>query len=288
VIHFFNPNTLCPAKEVYASTVAGAVDMGASPIHWVHGKFPLSEAVQLPFLFNGSEAGSLTIWELYKRFPEWRDEYKEIKVLWQWTSALIQLHTRKKLVRTLEDLPGMRIITWNPQENGMVKALGANPVEGKPMDTYLALERGLADGVVCPIAPMRSFKITDATKYHTIINLMVAGFWAGMNPGKWNSLSPDLKKILEDTTGDKMAQISGKTLDEGSINDAKWMKDQGHSFYVLPANEKNRWRERVENVDDEWLKKMETKGYKTAKKVYETTVSLGKEYSAKTAGGFKE
>jgi TRAP-type C4-dicarboxylate transport system substrate-binding protein len=288
VIQFFNPNTLCPAKEVYASTVAGAVDMGASPTHWVHGKFPLSEAAQLPFIFNGAEAGSLATWELYKQFPEWRDEYKEIKPLWQWTSALIQLHTKKKLVRTLEDLQGMKIIVWNPQLSGIVKALGGNPVEGKPQDTYLALERGLADGVVCPIAPMRSFKITEAAKYHTIANIMVDVFWAGMNRGKWNSLPPDLQKILDETTGDKMAQISGKALDEGSINDAKWMKDQGHSFYVLPPAEKNRWREKVQNVDDEWLKKMDAKGYKTAKKIYETAVNLGKEHSAKTVGGYKE
>ena len=85
-----------------------------------------------------------------------------------------------------------------------------------------------------------------------------------------------------------MAQISGKTLDEGSINDVKWMKDQGHTFYALPPNEKSRWRERVQNMDEEWLKGMEAKGQKSARKIYETAISLGKEYSAKTVGGYKE
>ena len=64
----------------------------------------------------------------------------------------------------------------------MIKALGANPIDSKPVDTYLALERGMADGVICPIAPMRAFKITDAAKHHTILNLGVDAFWAGMNP----------------------------------------------------------------------------------------------------------
>jgi len=288
MIQFFNPNTICPAREAYASTVAGSVDIGASPVHYVFGKFPLSEVIQLPFLFNGSESGSLTTWEVYKRFPEWREEYKELKVLWQWTSALLELHTVKKPVRTLEDLRGLKIISWGAHVNAMLRALGANPVDSKPMDTYMALERGMADGVVCPIAPMRAFKISDAAKHHTILHLGVDVFWAGANLGKWNSLPQDLKKILEETTGDKMAQLSGKTLDEGSIRDVQWMKEQKHTFYVLPQKEKERWKEKVRPISEEWVKKMEGKGSKVARNLYETVTALGKEYSEKTPGGYKE
>jgi TRAP-type C4-dicarboxylate transport system substrate-binding protein len=288
MIQFYNPNTICPAKEVYATTVAGAADIGASPTHWVPGRFALCGAIEQPFLFNGAEAASLTTWEIYKRFPEWREEYKEVKMLWQWASALNQLHTVKKPVRTLEDLRGLRIISWMASVNDLLKMLGANPVDGKPHDTYLALERGMADGVVCPLAPMRSFKITDAAKHHTIVNLLPGPFWAGMNQAKWNSLPPDLQKIIEESTGEKMAVLSGKTLDEGSIQDAKWMKEQKHSFYVLSPAEKERWKEKVKPSTEEWLKKMEQKGYKSAKDILEATVSLGKEYSEKTTGGYAE
>jgi TRAP-type C4-dicarboxylate transport system substrate-binding protein len=286
-IQFFNPNTICPAKEAYASTVAGAVDMAGTPTHYVYGKFPLTEVVALPFLFNGSEAGSMTIMELYKRFPEWREEYKELKVLWQWTSALYELHTVKKSIRTLEDFQGLKILSWSAPLNTMIKALGANPVDSKPVDTYMALERGMADGVICPIAPMRSFKISDATKHHTIINLGVEGFWGGMNPAKWNSLPPDLQKILEETTGEKMAQACGKSLDEGSIRDVQWMKEQGHTFYVLTPNEKDKWNARVRPIADEWLKKAEEKGYKVAKSLRDTAITLGRENSEKTPGGYR-
>lgn len=286
VIQFFNPNTICPAKEAYNSTVAGAADMGASPTHYLPGKFVLAEVPELPFLFNGSEAGSMTAWELYKKFPEWREEYKEIKVLWQWTSALLQLHTVKKPVRTLEDFQGLKILSWSAPVNVMIKALGANPIDGKPADTYMSLERGMADGVICPIAPMRSFKITDAAKHHTILNLAANTFWGGMNLKKWNSLPPDLQKLIEESTGDKMAVKSGKTLDEGSVADGKWMKENKHKFYVLDAKEKEKWTSKVKLLTEEWIKKAEQKGYKNARTVYETAASLGKEYSQKTTGGY--
>jgi len=287
-IQFYNPNSIAPVKEVYASTVAGAVDIGACGLIYNPGKFFLSEIIELPFLFNGAESASITMWELYKRFPEWREEYKEVKMLWQWASALFQLHTVKKPVRTLEDFKGLKIISWSASMNNMIKMLGANAIDGKPTDTYLSLQRGMADGVICPLAPMRSFKITDAAKHHTIIDLDAAGFWGGMNQAKWDSLPPDIQKLIEDSTGDKMAQLAGKTLDEGAIQDAQWMKEQKHSFYVLTPTEKEKWQEKLRPVSEEWLKKAEQKGYKNVRQIYETAVSLGKEYNEKTKGGYAE
>ena len=232
-IAFYNPNSICPATQVYPSTVAGAVDIGASGTIWNVGKFNLSEIIELPFLFNGAESASLTMWELYNRFPEWREEYKEVKMLWQWASALFQLHTVKKPVRTLEDLKGMKIISWSAPMNNLIRMLGANAVDGKPTDTYLALERGMADGVLCPLAPLRSFKISDAAKHHTILNLNAAGFWAGMNQAKWNSLPPDLQKLISESTGEKMAQLSRQ--DPGRGRHPGFEMDEGEQAPVLCA-----------------------------------------------------
>ncbi len=145
---------------------------------------------------------------------------------------------QEKEIKTLEDLQGMKIIGWGANGIRMIKALGANPIEMIPLDTYQALERGMADGVLCPLAPMRAFKITDAAKSHSIVNVYCDSFYAGMSWNKWNSLPDKFKKLLEETTGAQMAQISGSTLDEGAISDAKWMKEQGHTFYVIATQRK--------------------------------------------------
>ena len=287
-ITFFNPNALVPARQVWSSVIAGVADIAASPCHWVHGTLKVAPVIQLPMMFNGAEAGSLTTWELSQKTPEWEKEYSQVKVLWYWSSALFEVHTKDKLIRTLEDLKGKKMIGWNPQIRNIIKELGANPVEVTPHDTYLALERGMADGVMCPIAPMKVYKITDVAKKHTIVDLMSDPFYAVMNKKKWNSLPSDLQKILEDTTGERMAQISGKTLDEGSIQDVAWMKEQGHEFYVLPAEEKARWQKTVNNVHENWIKDMDGKGYGNAQKIHDETISLGKKYSDMTVGGYKE
>ena len=287
VIQFFNPNTLVPQKEAYDALISGAADMLFNVTWRNQGKFPLADVTALPMLFNGSEAGSLTIWELYQAYPEWQAEYKDLKLLWQWTSATVNLHTKSKPVKTLADLQGLKIIGWNPRNLDMIKSLGANPIEMGPPDTYLALERGMADGVMCPIAPMRAFKISDAAKFHTIIDLNLDAFYAGVNWKKWNSLPDAYQKLLEETTGRNMAQVSGKTLDDGAIADAAWMKGQGHTFYVLPKEEKKVWRAKLQYMDDAWLKSMEERGYKNAAAIMDHTKKLAEKYSAETVGGYK-
>ena len=288
VIHFFNPNALCPARKVYDAVVAGAVDMTGSPCHWVHGKFPLNTVIQTPINFNGAEAGSFAVWDLYNKYPAWRNEFKDIRLLWQWASATFQIHTTKRFIRTLEDLKGMKVISINPQIRAIIKELGAHPIEMPPHDAYLALERGMAEGMFFPLAPCRGFKITDAAKYHTIADLMCDPFYGAINHDKWNSLPSDLKKILKDTTGRKMTQICGKTLDEGSINDAQWMKDQGHKFYVLPQAEKKRWVEKVMPLHEKWIRDMEAKGCKNAREIHDACIKLAEKYAKTTVGGYKE
>lgn len=287
-ITFFNPNALVPARQVWDSVIAGVADIGASPCHWVHGKLRTAPVIQLPMMFNGAEAASLTTWELSQKNKEWQKEYRQVKVLWHWSAALYEVHMKNGLVKTLDDLKGKKVIGWNPQVRSIIKTLGANSVEITPHDTYLALERGMADGVICPIAPMKVYKISDVARYHTIVDLMTDPFYAVMNKRKWQSLPSDLKKILEETTGERMSRISGKTLDEGSINDVEWMKQNGHQFYQLPADEKARWQKKLEPLHGKWIKAMERKGYRNARKIRDEAVRLGLAYSKKTVGGYKE
>jgi len=287
-ITYFNPNTLAPAKDAFDSTVNGIIDIGAGFCGRNPGKFPVSEAMELPMLVPGAEAGSLATWDLYKKFPDWQKEYSEIKMLWQWASATFQLHTTKKLVRNLDDLKGMKIIGWSPKLLEIMKALGASPMQISPTDSYLALQRGMADGILCPLAPVRSYKISDATKYHTIIDVNVGPFWAGINMELWNELPADLKKILTDTTGPKLARECGKTLDLGAARDANWMKSQGHTFYLVPDSEKGAWFEKLQYMHKEWVSKMDKKGYKCAGAVLEEAMDLGEKYSKTTGRGYSD
>lgn len=285
-IHFFAPDTLCPQNDTFDSTVSGFVDIGSAYEGYNPGKFPLTDVINVLLDIPSAEAGALILWDLYNTFPEVASQYEEAKLLWNWTSATYQIHTVNKEVRTLEDLKGLRIIGWDTQRLDLLRHLGANPMEISPLDTYLALERGMADGVMCPLAPVRSYKISDVAKYHTIVDLGVGPFYAVMNLEKWNSLPADLQSLIEETTGAEMARRCGITLDEGAVEDSKWMLDNGHTFYVLPPEEKARWIEATSPLQESWLKSMEAQGFSSAKEILETAKQLAEKYAPITGRGY--
>lgn len=274
-IQFFNPNTLAPAKEANAALMSGAADMIFTPSQMsARGKFPLTSVALLPFMTTGSEKGSVAFWELYKKYPEIQKEYEEMKALWFWTSPPFEVHTTKKDVQSLEDLQGLKLIVWTGDLAKVVSALGANPVETTPHDTYLSLQRGMADGVVCPIAPMKAYKISDVTKFHTIIGMLSTQFYAGVNLDKWNSLPKDMQQVLIDTSGEKMVHVSGQTLDTGAAKDTEWMKSKGHKFTVLSNEEKARWQAKTQPIIDEWVTKMEGLGFANARQIADDAYSF--------------
>ena len=288
-IDYFDPNTLCPHMETWASVVSGGVDIGTNYCPFNPGKFPLTEVMELPLIVPSAEAGSLVTWELYNKYPEWQESFKDATLLWQWTSATYQLHTKDKMVRTLEDLKGLRIIGWSPGIIKAIKLLGASAIEMTGMDTYLALERGMADGVFCPLAPIKSYKISDSVKYTTVIDMMVGPFWGAINTPLWNSIPEDIQKVFRETSGENMARICGKTLDEGAAGDAQWLKkNKGHKFYVVPDEEKKRWFKAVSPMHQEWLDKMEKRGYKNAQAILDDAIRLGEKYAKITGRGFQE
>ncbi|MDD5206275.1 MAG: hypothetical protein PHS17_12680 [Desulfobacterales bacterium] len=66
------------------------------------------------------------------------------------------------------------------------------------------------------------------------------------------------------------------------------MKENNHTFYVLSPAEKEKWSAKLKPITEEWLKKMEQKGYKNVREIHKVTVDLGKQYSEKTKGGYAE
>jgi len=285
-IQHYAPNTLCPEKEAFDSAVGGFVDIGSGFNGYFPGKFTYSEVMELPLIVKSSESGSLVMMELLEKFPALKEQYSEAELLWMWVSATYNLHTVDKEVRTLEDLKGMKIIGWSPKILQMLKLLGANPLEMVAVDTYMALERGMADGVLCPLAPVKSYKISDIAKYHTIIDLSVGPFFSVMNKEKYAGLPEYAKKIIDDTTGVEMARQCGITLDQGAVADSKWMMENGHNFYVIPDDEREKWVQAVTPMWDEWVVNAEKGGLSNAREVLEAAVELGKKYDAETGRGF--
>lgn len=257
--HYFANNDLYPEAEGMTALTDGRVDFGCVRPSVFPGNMNLLGAVAIPGMCMNATIGSLVTQELLDEFPEVRAELPQNSLPYvAWTSAPYQFHTITP-VRNLEELKGKKIIVWDATTLEIAKALGATPIRMTSPDTYLALSKGMGDGVLCPLAPLRSYKISEATKYHLILNVGVNAFVINVHKPLWDDMPQDMRDWLSAEGGLKMARACGKSLDDGAAEDTKWMEEQGHEFFYLSDEERAKALEPLAVFTGQW-KNDECKG----------------------------
>ena len=257
-ITIYPGSTLGKATDHYDMVKDGIADMGFTTPGYTPGRFPLITATELPLLFKSSRGGSLAVMSIFDKY--FKNEFKDVKVLWFWVHPPGHFHLAKKQVKVLEDLAGLKIRAATPMLVNMVKTLGAIPVSIPAPDTYTALERGTVDGTIFPWEAISSFKIAEVLKHHVASGLYVAPLFTFMNQKKYDSLPPDLRKAIDDLSGSWGAEFNGKVWDQNELVGIEAIKKAGGTIYTLPVEERQRWAARLKPVEEEWVKSMEAKG----------------------------
>jgi len=160
----------------------------------------------------------------------------------------------------LEDLKGMKIRSLGRDVTDVLKMLKAVPVNMPITDLYTALERGTVDGMTLPWEVMRPFKLFEVSKYTTVVNIFPVTFGVFMNKKKWESLPPDIQKLIDDNIGEEQWVLSGQRMDEADQGSRAFCVEKGDKVYTLPEQERARWKEAVKPHLDQWVKKVEAKG----------------------------
>ena len=252
-------STLGKPADHYDLVVNGIADLAFTVPGYTPGRFPLLSVAELPGVgFKTAKGGSQAIWALSDKY--FKAEFKDVKLLWLWVHPPGHFHLAKKQVRVLEDLAGLKIRAATPMLTNMVKGLGAIPVSITAPDTYTALERGTVDGTIFPWEAISSFKIAEVLKYHVDSGLYVAPFLTFMNQKKYDSLPPDLRKVIDDLSGTWGAEFTGIAWDKNEHEGIAAIKKAGGTIYKLPAEERQRWAARLKFMDEEWVKGLEAKG----------------------------
>jgi len=263
---------LLKPNQVYEGIIKGVADIGTSTCSYTPGRFPLTEVIDLPIGTRSSWQGSHIAWEIYKKFQP--TEFEEAKLLYLWTSPSSHINT-KKPVNKLEDMKGLKI-RCAPGARPMMDALGAVPIGIPISDTYTGLERGTFDGTLGPYQVLKSFRLAEVIKYTTEA-YFYAGYWfVSMNRDKWNSLSPELKKIFEEVS-EKFVDISGRRNDEADLVGKALSLSLGNKVITLPSEELARWDEHFRPILDKWVAEKEAKGF-PARAALNEVFSLQKKY----------
>jgi TRAP-type transport system periplasmic protein len=256
-ITLFYGGTLTPADKCYDGVAQGISDLGMSVLSYTMGRFPLTEVLDLPL---GSRTG-LTATRLandfYARFKP--KELDDVKVMYLHAHGPGLLHT-KTPVRKLEDLKGMKIRATGTTAK-IVTALGGTPVAMPMGDSYDAISRGVAQGIVCPAESLQGWKLGEVIKYTTqdFGAAYSVTFFVVMNKAKWASLPADVQKVFEQVNAEWIDK-TGAAWDEMDTAGTAFATGLGDTAIPLGKDEDARWAQSVAPLFDEYVKDKAAKG----------------------------
>lgn len=256
-IKYYPGGTLTPAAQIYDGVVKGISDIGYSCFAYTRGKFPVMEAVDLPFGYKSGVIATNLVNEVYKKFRP--KELADVKVLILHAHGPGILHT-KFSVSKLEDLKGRKIRATGLASK-VVTALGGAPVGTAMGETYDALRTGVAEGAMAPAEALQGWKWGEVVSY-TVKNFGSAyttAMFVVMNKKKWDSLPKDVQKVFEDVSA-AYTQKQAKLWDDIDKEGYSFLQSKGNKIITLTPQEDARWAKAVQPLLDEYAKDAKAKG----------------------------
>jgi TRAP-type C4-dicarboxylate transport system substrate-binding protein len=250
-------------SQLYDQAKDGVADIIFTLAGYSANRFPLMEVFELPFMMTNAEATSRAAWDYYETYA--KDEFTDTKVLALLVHGPGNIYSAKKKIEKMEDLRGMKLRAPTRMTSKMLALMGAAPV-GMPVPAVPdALSKGVIDGAVMPYEVAPSIKMHELVKFTAETDrsynaLYTSIFIVAMNKAKYESLSPDLKRVLDANSGRETSAQFGATLSSFDIPGKEKMVSSGVQINVIPKAELERWKKASDSLDDDWVADMGKKG----------------------------
>lgn len=230
----------------YKRAVDGIADITFGLQGYTSTLFPGTLLVELPGIAADPVAATKMMWRAIEFLQK---EYKGTRIMALWTNDRAVLMTRRKAVRTLDDIKGMKIRTPSKLQGDIIKALGATPVAMPVTRMYNALKTGVVDGLMVGPSVIRSFKLGEVVKYYTVGPFAYTAFFLVMNQTAYDGLSPAHRKIIDQTTGQALSVKAAQVYQKAGANSLAGEEKSGRGQVIrLSGDEEEKWLKALGSV----------------------------------------
>jgi TRAP-type C4-dicarboxylate transport system substrate-binding protein len=241
----------------------GVVDIVWTLPGFTPGVMPKLEIFELPFLHRNTKATVLALQDYVDKYMQ--KEFEPYHVL------LVNAHAgslfmTKDPINKVEDFEGMKLRSYSRTNAWILEALGSVPLQVALPELVPMLNKGTVSGSILPYEIAPAVKMHELTNYFTTLappqpRLSTAIFTFLMNKQKYNSLPPDLKKVIDDNSGRKLAPWSIEVWDRIEVEGEKVMHSKPKNKFVqLSAEETAKFKKKVQPVFDRFVKLLDDSG----------------------------
>lgn len=257
--------------ELMDQVLDGVTDMALTVTGYTPGRFPRSEAFELPFMMTNSEATSRAYWD-YAEKNMFDTDFKDYKILAVWVHGPGLIHSTDP-VRVPADLNGVKLRSPTRVTNMMFSELGATSV-GMPVPAVPeALSKGVIDATALPWEVTGALKVPELVTNHTEFgdnSLYTTTFVVPINLDVWNKIPEDLQKIIMDNSGADFSAFGGGQMQADDAPGREAAVDLGNNIMQLSEEEIQQWRDAASGVEAKWIADLDSKGIDGAALVKDT------------------
>lgn len=258
---------------------AGVVDLAHGLAGIPRGRLPRTSVMDLPFLVEGADAATRTLWTLHQE-GLLGDEYKGVKPLALHCHNAGLFHTTDKPVKTPADVQGLRLRTPSPATSAMIEHLGGTPVGMPPTQVYENLQKGVLDGSIFTWDAVGAFRLNEVVQYHTDARAYTTCFYFVMNQRAYDGLPEDVRQVVDEISGDALIPKFGPWWQKWDARGRQDAVDRGHEIIPLTDAERAAWKTTLEPVVDSYLKSLEEDGVDNPRAIYQRAQELVSQYES--------
>jgi TRAP-type transport system periplasmic protein len=246
----------------------GLADISFTVHGYTPGRFVTTQMAEFPFLGDNAEPVSVAFQRMYARTPAMQEEHKGVKVLAVFTHGPGIVFNTKRPIAKVDDLAGLKFRVGGGMVNEVSKALGINATLKPAPESYELLSTGVMDGTLFPAESVESFKIDKVVKHGTQFpgGLYNTSFVFMMNQATYDKLPADVKKVVDELSGESAARLFGKGWDKVDRRGMAYMQAAGVQMSRADAAFVKAVGEKTAGLVDNWAKAAEGKGLKDPKK----------------------
>jgi len=246
--------------ELMDQVLDGVTEMALTVTGYTPGRFPRSEAFELPFAMTNAEATSRAYWD-YAEKNMFDTDFKDYKILAVWVHGPGLIHSNDP-IREPSDLNGVKLRSPTRVTNMMFTELGATSV-GMPVPAVPeSLSKGVIDATVIPWEVTGALKVPELVSNHTEFgdsSLYTTTFVLPLNLDVWNGIPEDLQKIIMDNSGAEFSAFGGGQMQRDDAPGREAAVELGNNIITLSDDEVQKWRDAASGIEAAWIADMDSK-----------------------------
>jgi len=256
------------AEQLLSQVRDGVVDVAWTLPGFTPGVMPKIEIFELPFLHRSTNATVRSLQEYVPKYMQKDFEPYHILLVHSHAGALFMT---KDPINKVEDFQGMKLRSYSRTNAWILEALGAAPLQVALPELAPMLSKGTVNGSILPYEIAPAVKMQDLTDYFTTLappqpRLSTAIFTFLMNKQKYQSLPPDLKKVIDNNSGANLVDQAIKVWDQIELEGEQVMRSKPKNKFVsLSAAETAKFKAKVQPVFERFKKLLNDGGDDGAK-----------------------